>query len=56
MDLDIAIKEQRERPSGAGGKMGTRVFMVVGLLLGEKHSSMYELEPFFRVPFWICIH
>lgn len=30
--------------------------MAVGLLLGEKHSFMHDLESFFWVLFWICIH
>ncbi|TQB71503.1 hypothetical protein MPDQ_007542 [Monascus purpureus] len=56
IDLDLAIKEQRERPSGARGKTGTRAFMAIGLLLGEKHSFKHDLESFFWVLFWICIH
>ncbi|PYH88282.1 hypothetical protein BO71DRAFT_365724 [Aspergillus ellipticus CBS 707.79] len=56
IDLDLAIKERRERPSGAMGKTGTRAFMAIGLLLGEKHSFMHDLESFFWVIFWICIH
>ncbi|KAH1744787.1 hypothetical protein KXW71_008254 [Aspergillus fumigatus] len=56
IDLDLAIKEERERPSGARGKTGTRAFMAIGLLLGEKHSFMHDLESFFWVLFWICIH
>ncbi|KAF2623840.1 hypothetical protein BU25DRAFT_433900 [Macroventuria anomochaeta] len=42
IDLDLAIKENREKPSGAQGKTGTRAFMAIILLLG--------------VFFWICIH
>lgn len=56
IDLDLAIKEEREGPSGARGKTGTRAFMAIGLLLGEKHSFMHDLESFFWVLFWICIH
>ncbi|PKY05935.1 hypothetical protein P168DRAFT_250930 [Aspergillus campestris IBT 28561] len=56
IDLDLAIKEQREQPSGARGKTGTRAFMAIGLLLGEKHSFMHDLESFFWVILWICIH
>jgi hypothetical protein len=55
-DLDLAIKEQRDRFSGARGKTGTRAFMAIGVLLGEKHSFMHDLESFFWVLFWICIH
>ncbi|RTE68179.1 hypothetical protein BHE90_017444, partial [Fusarium euwallaceae] len=56
IDLDLAIKESRETASGAKGKTGTRAFMAIGALLGEQHSFMHDLESFFWVLFWICIH
>ncbi|KAK8872459.1 kinase-like domain [Apiospora arundinis] len=56
IDLDLAIKEQRVVASGAKGKTGTRAFMAIGALLGEQHSFMHDLESFFWVLFWICVH
>ncbi|KAF6835411.1 hypothetical protein CMUS01_05785 [Colletotrichum musicola] len=56
IDLDLAIRNQRQGASGARGKTGTRAFMAVGGLLGEQHSFMHVLESFFWVLFWICIH
>jgi hypothetical protein len=56
IDLDLAIKENRENPSGAPSKTGTRAFMAIGALYGEEHSFMHDLESFFWVLFWICIH
>ncbi len=57
IDLDLAIKEQREGATGARGKTGTRAFMAIGVLYDdEKHSFMHDLESFFWVLFWICIH
>jgi hypothetical protein len=57
IDLDLAVKENREEPSGARGKTGTRAFMAIGVLLDEEnHSFMHDLESFFWVLFWICIH
>ena len=56
VDLNLAIKDQRKGASGAKGKTGTRAFMAVGALLGEQHSFMHDLELFFWVLFWICIH
>jgi hypothetical protein len=57
IDLDLAVKENREEPSGARGKTGTRAFMAIGVLLeDEMHSFMHDLESFFWVLFWICIH
>ncbi|KAL2755485.1 hypothetical protein ACRALDRAFT_1051127 [Sodiomyces alcalophilus JCM 7366] len=56
IDLDLAIREQRIGASGAKGKTGTRAFMAIGALRGEQHSFMHDLESFFWVLFWICIH
>ncbi|CAG7999365.1 unnamed protein product [Penicillium salamii] len=56
IDLDLAIREQRDGATGANGKTGTRAFMAIGSLLGEKHSFMHDLESFFWVIFWICVH
>ncbi|PLB43857.1 hypothetical protein P170DRAFT_418244 [Aspergillus steynii IBT 23096] len=56
IDMDLAIRERRDQASGARGKTGTRAFMAIGLLLGEKHSFWHDLESFFWVLFWICIH
>ncbi|EEH07624.1 conserved hypothetical protein [Histoplasma capsulatum G186AR] len=56
IDLDLAIREQRDGYSGARGKTGTRAFMAIGVLYGEKHSFMHDLESFFWVLFWICVH
>jgi serine/threonine protein kinase len=47
IDFNLAIKEKREGPSGAQGKTGTRAFMAIGVLLGEKHSFRHDLESFF---------
>ena len=57
IDLDLTVKEQREKPSGALGKTGTRAFMAIGVLYDdEQHSFMHDPESFFWVLFWICIH
>ncbi|UPX14891.1 uncharacterized protein EKO05_0005362 [Ascochyta rabiei] len=57
IDLDLAIREDREEVSGARGKTGTRAFMAIGVLLDdEQHSFMHDLESFFWVLFWICVH
>jgi hypothetical protein len=41
---------------GAKGKTGTRAFIAIGALLGKQHSFIHDLESFFWVLFWICIH
>ncbi|WVO17615.1 hypothetical protein L204_105312 [Cryptococcus depauperatus] len=56
IDLDHAIRVPRIGASGAKGITGTRAFMAIGILLGDEHSFMHDLESFFWVLFWICIH
>jgi len=56
IDLDLGIRETREEPSGARGKTGAKVYMAIGVLLGDQHCFMHGLDSFFWVLFWICIH
>lgn len=56
IDLDLAIRTSDDHASGAPSKTGTKVFMAIGALRGERHSFMHDLESFFWVLFWICIH
>lgn len=56
IDLDLAIKLDRTEPSGAPSKTGTKVFMAIGALYSEEHNYMHDLESFFRVLFWLCLH
>ncbi|KAI1820730.1 hypothetical protein F4861DRAFT_542655 [Xylaria intraflava] len=56
IDLDLAIRNTRDAVSGAKGITGTRAFMAIGALRGEQHSFMHDLESFFWVLLWICIH
>ncbi|KAI1744015.1 hypothetical protein F4680DRAFT_408192 [Xylaria scruposa] len=54
IDLDHAIKE--ERLSASEKKTGTLIFMSIGVLKGDRHSFMDDLESFFWVLLWICIN
>ncbi len=56
IDLDLAVKENRDNPSGAANKTGTRAFMSIRALDGEKKTFMDDLESIFWLLFWICIH
>lgn len=56
IDLDLAIQETRTSASGANKKTGTRAFMAIRVLLGDQHSFMHDLESFFWVMYWICVH
>ncbi len=56
IDLDLAIKTSDDQASGAPSKTGTKIFMAIGALLGDPHTFMHDLESFFWVLLWICIH
>lgn len=56
IDLDLAIKIERDGATGANGKTGTIAFMAIGSLKEENHSFMHDLESFFWVIFWLFIH
>ena len=62
IDLDHAVRVDREGSSGAKGRTGTKVFMSIGLLLQSDserrlpHSFMDDLESVFWLLFWICVH
>ncbi len=56
IDLDLANRISDDQASGAPSKTGTKIFMAIGALLGDPHSFMHDLESFFWVLFWICIH
>ena len=47
IDLDLAIKLDRENASGAPSKTSTKVFIVIGALYGEDYNFMHDLESFF---------
>ena len=47
IDLDLAVKIDREKASGAPSKTGTKVFMAIGALYGEDHNFIHDLESFF---------
>ena len=56
IDLDLAIKINRDKPSGAPSKTGTKVFMGIGPLFGEEHKAKDDLESFFWSLFWLGVH
>ncbi|KAL0253377.1 hypothetical protein SLS55_010354 [Diplodia seriata] len=56
IDLDLAIKMDREEASGAPSKTGTKVFMAIGPLYGEPHLGVHDKESFFWLLFWIGVH
>ena len=44
------------RESVSSKLAGIKIFMAIGALLGEDHNFMHDLESFFWVLFWICLH
>jgi hypothetical protein len=51
IDLNLAIKENRENPSEASKKTGTRAFILIGALYGEKRTFKHDLKSFFWIFF-----
>lgn len=56
IDLDLAIEEQLSEASEETSQIGTRPFMAISVLSGAKHTFMHDIESFFWVLFFICIH
>jgi hypothetical protein len=62
IDLDHAIRVDREDASGAKGRTGTKVFMFIGLLLQwdnesrRPHGLIDDLESTPWLLSWICVH
>ena len=56
IDFDFAVDADPPESSDAQRRTGTKVFMSIDALAGECHSFMDDLESFFWVLFWICLH
>ena len=56
IDLDLAVRLDRQEPSGAPSKTGTKIFIAIEALHGKTYSFIHNLKSFFWVLFWICIH
>ncbi|KAI9808663.1 MAG: hypothetical protein M1825_003814 [Sarcosagium campestre] len=56
IDWDLAVETARLEACGAPGRTGTKVFMAIGALDGDPHNFMHDLESFFWVLLWICVH
>ncbi|KAG5990187.1 hypothetical protein E4U52_004875 [Claviceps spartinae] len=62
IDLDLAIDMKRANTVTDAAERSqrtrtcTRAFMAIGILEGEAHTFLHDLESFFWVLFWICIH
>ncbi|KAI9600960.1 hypothetical protein H4Q26_000754 [Puccinia striiformis f. sp. tritici PST-130] len=57
IDLDVAIPNSASKDDVSHARTGTKVFMSVGLLRGvNPHTYADDIESFFWVLVWICIH
>ncbi|KAH9445849.1 hypothetical protein Pst134EB_023682 [Puccinia striiformis f. sp. tritici] len=57
IDLDVAVDHRTQSPEDLHTRTGTRIFMSSNLLAGKHtHSFVDDLESFFWVLIWICIH
>jgi hypothetical protein len=56
IDFDLAIDTTRKNSSGATHRTGTFDFMARGVLKGDEHTPLHDLESFFYVLLWLCIY
>jgi hypothetical protein len=56
IDFDLAIDTTRKNSSGATHRTGTFDFMARGVLQGDEHTPLHDLESFFYVLLWLCIY
>lgn len=56
IDLDLAIETANIVASGAPHWTGTMQYMAIGALNREVHTFRHDIESFFYVFLWICIH
>jgi hypothetical protein len=57
IDLDVAIPYPMRNDEDLHARTGTKVYMSIGLLLKRNiHTHVDDLESFFWVFIWICIH
>ncbi|EFP93001.1 FunK1 12 [Puccinia graminis f. sp. tritici CRL 75-36-700-3] len=57
IDLDVAIRYPTRNDEDLHARTGTKVFMSIGLLFKlNTHTHVDDLESFFWVFIWICIH
>ena len=56
IDFDLAVQIDRLGSSGAPTRTGTKVFMSIDAPLGFHPTLMDNLESFFWVLLWICVH
>lgn len=56
IDLDLALRLDCTTDSTTHHRTGTMEFMAIGALYREPHTYRHDLESFFYVFLWICIH
>ena len=56
INFNFTIKEQREGPLGVQGKTNIKIFIAIGVLLGEIYLTWHDFKSFFQVLFQIYIY
>ncbi|KAA8894781.1 hypothetical protein FN846DRAFT_385548 [Sphaerosporella brunnea] len=56
IDLDLAIRRDRLSATGASHCTGTQDFMAPGLMCGNPHSFLHNLQSSFYVLLWIATY
>lgn len=56
LDLDLALCLSSSSDATAHHRTGTMQFMAIGALSREPHTYRHDLESFFYVFLWLCVH
>lgn len=56
IDLDLALCLSETADGTAHHRTGTMQFMAIGALSREQHTYRHDLESFFYVFLWVCVH
>lgn len=56
IDLDLAVCLSDTADGMAHHRTGTMEFMAIGALSSEQHTYRHDLESFFYVFLWLCVH
>ncbi|KAL0631022.1 hypothetical protein Q9L58_010124 [Maublancomyces gigas] len=56
IDLDLAHRMDDNTDTTTHHRTGTMEFMAIGALSAESHTYRHDLESFFYVFLWLCIH
>ena len=56
IDLDVAIRIDDLKPSGALSRTGTNVFITIRAFMGDRYNFIHNLNPFFLLNIFLYLY